>query len=125
MKLNFLSLFLLANTLAQAQTYQRKTPEQKARKYTNELLAVIPLDSATEARAFQVNIQVSMQIDSLYATKPEKDDLRRAFAHIFRSRDSSFRSIFSPEQFLRYDDWQRELRERRLKEKAEKEKGKE
>jgi hypothetical protein len=48
--------------------------------------------------------------------------MRKAYGVIFKSRDAEFKKVLTKEQFLRYDDWQREKREQRLKEKAEKEK---
>ena len=125
-KLNLLlSLFLLTTTMLLAQNYKRKTPEEKAKKYTDELLAQIPLEKEQEEKVFQVNVLVSKQFDSLYTVKPEQNELRKAYAFIFKSRDAEFKKIMTKEQFLRYDDWQRELREKRaeakrLKEESEK-----
>ena len=107
-KLNLLlSLFLLTTTMLLAQNYKRKTPEEKAKKYTDELLAQIPLDKDQEEKIFQVNVLVSKQFDSLYTVKPEQNELRKAYAFIFKSRDAEFKKIMTKEQFLRYDDWQR------------------
>ena len=122
MKTILISFLLFVAGLCTAQSFQRKTPEQKARKYTDELKALTPLDSVSEEKIFQINVQVSRQIDSLYAAKPDKNDMRKAFAILFSSRDTAFRRIMNTEQFLRYDDWQRELREKRLREKQEREK---
>lgn len=122
MKKILLSVFLFSSFFLQAQSYQRKSPEEKARKYTDELKAVVPVDSLTEEKIFHINVRVSRQIDSLYAGKPDKDELRKAYAYIFSARDSAFRQVLSATAFLRYDDWQRELREKRWKEKMEKEK---
>jgi|688.fasta_scaffold831330_2 hypothetical protein len=125
-KLNLLlSLFLLTTTMLLAQNYKRKTPEEKAKKYTDELLAQIPLEKEQEEKVFKVNIIVSKQFDSLYAAKPEQNEMRKAYAFIFKQRDAEFKKIMTKEQFLRYDDWQRELREKRaeakrLKEESEK-----
>jgi hypothetical protein len=46
-----------------AQNYKRKTPEEKAKKYTDELLAQIPLEKDQAEKVFQINILVSKQFD--------------------------------------------------------------
>jgi ABC-type transporter MlaC component len=114
--------FLVISCAIHAQSYKRKTPEEKARKYTDELIAVIPVDKDQEEKIFEINVIVSKQFDSLYANKPENsNDMRKAYAVIFKTRDAAFKKVLTKEQFLRYDDWQRELREERMKKKAEKE----
>ncbi len=121
-KVHLLLLFFVYALSSHAQTFVKKTPEEKARKYTDELIAQIPLEKEQEEKIFLINVNVSKQFDSLYAAKADKDEMRKAYAVIFKSRDAEFKKVLTKEQFLRYDDWQREKREQRLKEKAEKEK---
>ena len=64
---------------------------------------------------------MSTRFDSLYASKPEKDLLKKVIIELLRNRDAEFRKILTTEQFLRFDDIQREKREKKLKEKQEKE----
>ncbi len=85
-----------------AQTYQRRSAEEKARFYTNEMATSISLDSLQVSQVYDINLQVSKRFDSLYAGKPEKED-----------RDAAYRKILSPLQFLKFDDIQREKRERK------------
>ena len=115
-------LFILSILASNAQGFKKKTPEEKARKYTDELIAVIPLEKSVEEKIYLINIKVSKQFDSLYASKPEQDQLRKAYALIFKGRDGAYKEVMSKQQYLMYDDWQRELREKRQLEKAEKEK---
>jgi protein CpxP len=121
-KASLLLLIFVYALSTQAQNYVKKTPEEKARKYTDELIAQISLEKEQEEKIFLINVNVSKQFDSLYAAKADKDEMRKAYGVIFKSRDAEFKKVLTKEQFLRYDDWQREKREQRLKEKAEKEK---
>lgn len=113
-------VFILCGILLYAQGYKKRTPEEKARKYTDELKAVIELDSISEQKIFHVNLNVSKQFDSLYANKPEQNEMRKAYAIIFKTRDAAYKEIMTKQQFLIYDDWQREQREKKQKEKQEK-----
>ena len=104
-----------------SQEYKRKTPEEKAKKYTAEMAAEIHLENEQEAKIYLINVSVSTRFDSLYASKPEKDVLKKVTIELLRNRDAEFRKILTTEQFLRFDDIQREKREKKLKEKQEKE----
>lgn len=120
----FSILLIGLNQFIFAQGYKKKTPEEKARKYTDELMAVIPLEKDAEEKIFQINVRVSKQFDSLYANKPEQNEMKKAYAVIFKARDAAYKEVLTKQQFLMYDDWQRELREKRQKEKEAKEKAK-
>ncbi|MBL7766700.1 MAG: hypothetical protein JNJ58_11430 [Chitinophagaceae bacterium] len=115
------SLLLFCGITAFTQTYKRKTPEEKARKYTDELTAVISLDTLQLDSIFLINVQVSKQFDSMYASKPDPALQKKATIAILKHRDTLYRNVMRPEQFLRYDDWQREKREQKWKEKMAKE----
>lgn len=107
---------------ADAQQYKRKTPEEKAQKYTAEMVTDIHISPEQEALIYPINLEVSKRFDSLYASKPEKDLQRRVTIQILKDRDKAFRQVLSNEQFLRFDDIQRERREKKQQERTAKEK---
>lgn len=120
-KTSLLLVILHLSVMVFSQEYKRKTPEEKAKKYTAEMAAEIHLENEQEAQIYLINVSVSTRFDSLYASKPEKDLLKKVTIELFRNRDAEFRKILTTEQFLRFDDIQREKREKKLKEKQEKE----
>ena len=73
-------------------------------------------------KLFEINLLVSLQFDSLYATKPDKDQARQGAISIYKKRDASLRQVLSTQQFLMFDDIQREKREKKRLEKQQKEK---
>jgi hypothetical protein len=105
-----------------AQNYKKRTAEEKARYYTDEMVKELSLDSSISSKVFEINLLVSKQFDSLYATKPEKDDARQGAIAIYRKRDMALRTVLSTQQFLMFDDIQREKREKKKLEKEQKEK---
>lgn len=122
MKLISLLLIVLhLSLLSYSQQYKRKTPEEKARKYTTEMTSEIALSKEQEEKVYLINLDVSKQFDSLYASKPEQDILRKHTIEILKKRDAEFRNVLTNEQYLRFDDIQREKREKKLKEKLAKE----
>lgn len=120
-KTSLLLVILHLSVMVFSQEYKRKTPEEKAKKYTAEMAVEIHLEKEQEAQIYLINVSVSTRFDSLYASKPEKDVLKKVTIELLRNRDAEFRKILTTEQFLRFDDIQREKREKKLKEKQEKE----
>ena len=117
---SFLLICVSANLFAQ--NYKKRSPEKKASYYTDEIVKELNLDSSTSKKIYEINLDVSKQFDSLYATKPEKDEARKGAIFIYKKRDAAFRNVFTKTQFLMYDDIQREKREKRKLEKEQKEK---
>lgn len=117
--MNIIALTLCA-TLSFSQNYKKKTAEQKARFYTDQMIQELQLDSATSLKVYELNLLVSQQFDSLYATNPEKDDARKGAIAIYKNRDAQLRKVLTTQQFLKFDDIQREKREKKRLEREQK-----
>lgn len=100
----------------------KRTPEDKALYYSNQLKTDVELDSSQFLRVYDINLKVSRRIDSLYALPLDEQSRKRSMIPIFRERDSLFRQVLSTVQFLKYDDMQRERRLKKLEEKKKAEK---
>ncbi|HMN32563.1 MAG TPA: hypothetical protein PKA54_04265 [Chitinophagaceae bacterium] len=96
-----------------SQKYKKRTAEEKARFYTDEMIKELSLDSATSQKVFGVNLYVSKKFDSLYATTEGSDDKRKGAVFIYKKRDSLFKEVLSKKEYLKYDDLQREKREKK------------
>lgn len=113
-----ISCFLAKHSIAQ--TYKKRTPEQKAQYYTDQMKKDIDIDSAQASMIYQVNIVVSKRFDSLYAEDLEEQARKRAMVPIFKYRDSEYKKILNAKQYLIWDDLEREKREKKKKEREEK-----
>ncbi|MBK7764181.1 MAG: hypothetical protein IPI46_12695 [Bacteroidetes bacterium] len=118
-KISLIQVLMFCAMLVSAQTYKRKTPEEKALRYTNEMTNDVQLDSAQAAKIYLINLEVSKQFDSMYASKPEKDLQKKCTIDFLRKRDVEYRKVLTTTQFLKYDDIQRERREQKWKAKQE------
>jgi hypothetical protein len=112
--------FILFSVHLHAQTYKKRSPEEKARFYTDEMVREINVTPEQEPQIFSINLEVSKQFDSLYATKPDKNTARLAAIEIYKKRDMAFRKVLTTKQFLLFDDLQRDKLEKRRKEKENK-----
>ncbi len=108
--------------LTYGQGYKKRSPEERARYYTDEMVRDIKLDAIQEEKIYQINLMVSNQFDSLYLAQKDKDLSKQGAVHIYKKRDQQYRKVLTNEQFLRYDDIQRARREKKQQEKLEKEK---
>lgn len=114
-----LFLFISTNSLF-SQKYKKRTAEEKAKYYTDEMAKELSLDSITSSKVYEVNLIVSKRFDTLYAGSPDKDEVRIKAIQIYKQRDSSLKVILSKKEFLMFDDIQREKREKKKKEKEAK-----
>ena len=122
MKKLLLLCLICAGLSASAQTYKKRTPEEKAKYYTEEMDKEIGLDETQKVKIFDINVVVSQQFDSLFATKPDAETKRKGSIGIYKQRDAAYRKVLTTKQFLMFDDIQREKRAQKMKERAEKEK---
>jgi hypothetical protein len=105
-------------TYAQYKEYKKKTPEEKAKKYTAEMVTDLGLNKEQEDKVFMINVDVSKLFDSVYALKIEDEKLRKkSFANIYKYRDSMLRVNLPTPLFLQFQDMQREKRAKKLTEK--------
>lgn len=113
-------LFIFFTLSTQGQTYKKRSPEEKARFYTDEMVKEINVTPEQEPLIFSINLQVSRQFDSLYATQPDKNTARLGAIDIYKKRDAALRKVLTTKQFLVFDDLQRDKLEKRRKEKEAK-----
>jgi hypothetical protein len=111
----FLSFLLLA------QNYKKRTPEEKARYFTDQLKNEIFLTDSQDSLIYATNLIVSRHFDSLKEANLSQQDYRKASVQLFKYRDSCFKQILTKKQYLQFDDLQREWREKKQKEKQAKE----
>lgn len=102
------------------QGYKKRSPEERARYYTDEMVRDIKLDVIQEEKIYLINLVVSNQFDSLYDAQKDKELSKQGAIQIYKKRDQQYRKVLTNEQFLRYDDIQRAKREKRQQEKLEK-----
>ena len=113
-----LIIFFTSPTLGQ--TYKKRSPEEKALFYTDEMVKEINVTPEQEPLIFSINLRVSQQFDSLYATQPDKNTVRLGAIEIYKKRDAALRKVLTTKQFLVFDDLQRDKLEKRRKEKEAK-----
>ena len=121
-KISLLLIITFSFFMASSQNYKKRTPEDKANFYTQQMVDELKLDSATQSKVYEINLMVSKQLDSAFAAHTEKESMKRVYYTVFKNRDAEFKKVLSKTQFLMYDDIQREKREKKQQEKLEKEK---
>ncbi len=118
MKKNTLLLFIIlfCNFSFAQQKFKKKSNEEKARFYTQEMKDSLSLSEVQEPMVFDINLQVSKSIDSLYKNINDPAERKKAFREIFQTRDAAFKNVLELKQFLRYQDIEMEKWEKKKRE---------
>ena len=118
MKKNSLLLFFvfLCNISFAQQNFKKRSNEEKARFYTQEMKDSLALTEVQEPLVFEINLQVSKSIDSLYKNINEPAERKKKFREIFKTRDEALKNVLELKQFLRYQDIEMEKWEKKKRE---------
>lgn len=127
-----LFLFLMMNTIAvlNAQEKAKKTPEEKAKKKTTEMVTSLKLTKEQDALIFSTNLKIYQSIEKYNTKKHSKKDKKKQKDIAQNLRDKEFKRILMPAQYKQYialdkvDDAKKDA-EKEAKKKEKKEKKKE
>ncbi len=115
MKQLLISLLVLGTTATLYAQRKQYSLEEKAQYYTKQMVDSLQLSTEQEKKVYTINLQVSKSIDSIYALKLESKVGKKAMVPIFKLRNEQYKEVLSTIQFLKYDDMEREKRERKKK----------
>ena len=118
-----IALMLLTASLAmQAQDKAKKTPEEKARKKTTEMVSSLKLNKEQENMLYSVNLKAYQSI-ATYEAKTKSKKMRKKQKDIVQGlREKEFQKILTPPQFTEYRRLEAEENKREAAEKAAKKK---
>jgi len=126
-----LFLFFLLNicSLLNAQDKVKKTPEEKAKKKTIEMVSSLKLTKEQDALIYSTNLKVYQSIQKYDTKEHSKKDKKKQKNIAQNLRDKEFKRILTPAQFKLYialdkaDDAKKDAeKEAKKKEKKEKKK---
>ena len=108
-----LVFFYSVSVLAQT-SYKKRTPEEKARYYTDQIMDNLKVSDSLDEALYQINLAVSKKFDSVYAQKELDPPLRKkAFRNIYQFRDSCLKATLTTKHFLMFQDIERERYEKK------------
>lgn len=126
-----LFLFLMMNTISvlNAQVKAKKTPEEKAKKKTTEMVTSLKLTKEQDALIYSTNLKIYQSIEKYNTKEHSKKDKKKQKDIAQSLRDKEFKRILMPAQYKQYialdkaDDAKKDA-EKEAKKKAKKEKKK-
>ena len=128
-KLLFLFLFMNISSLLIAQEKNKKTPEEKAKKKTTEIVTSLKLTKEQDALIYSTNLKIYQSIDKYDTKEHSKKDKKKQKDIAQSLRDKEFKRILTPAQYKQYialdkaDDAKKDA-EKKEKKKEKKEKKK-
>lgn len=108
-----------------AQKKPEKTPEQKAKSKTTEMVQLLKLNPEQEQKIYEINLKAYQSIEKYEAKKPGKALKKKQKDIVQSMREKEFQKILTPAQFQTYQKAEKEEDIRKDKEKAEKKRKKE
>jgi hypothetical protein len=124
MKKIMLFLLTLISLSAIAQKKPEKTPEEKARKKTTEMVSALKLNKDQESRLLDIHVKAYQSIEKYEAKKPGKALKKKQKDIVHKMRDAEYKKILTPEQYNKYLQIEKEEDRIKALEKAEKKKKK-
>jgi len=125
MKKMFLLLALFIPCLFSAvygQDKAKKTPEDKARRKTSEMVVSLKLSKEQETMLYAVNLKSYQSISAYEAKKPSKKMRKKQKDIVQGMREAEFKKILTPVQFSQYQKLEAEENRREQAEKEQKKK---
>lgn len=129
-KLLFLFLFMNISSLLIAQEKNKKTPEEKAKKKTTEMVTSLKLTKEQDALIYSTNLKIYQSIEKYDTKEHSKKDKKKQKDIAQSLRDKEFKRILTPAKYKQYialdkaDDAKKDA-EKEAKKKAKKEDKKE
>ena len=118
-------VLLLSAVDTSAQKKPEKTPEQKAKSKTTEMVQLLKLNPEQEQKIYEINLKAYQSIEKYEAKKPGKSLKKKQKDIVQSMREKEFQKILTPAQYQSYQKAEKEEDIRKEKEKAEKKKKKE
>lgn len=108
--------WLFHSNSALAQSFNKRSAEEKAEFFTRQMTKDLSLEDSVIKLVYAINLATSKKFDSLYK-EGKNEDTRKGAALIYAFRNEELRKVLSTKAYLKFDDLERERREKRMKEK--------
>ena len=103
--ISFLFILFAGVTLAHAQgNFQRRSPEERAKRVVDTLTTVFKLDKTHADQTDSVFVNFYRDADKMRESMQGGNFDREAFTKLMSDRDEKLKKVLSPEQFKKYKD---------------------
>jgi biopolymer transport protein ExbB/TolQ len=114
------TLLLLMNSLAFSQGYRNMSPEERAKRDTEQLKGQLGLTDDQADEAYKINLKNAEEIQKVFSTSTgDRETMRKSMQKIRQKRDSSYQEILTDYQFEQY----RKIMEERMEQRRQRVQG--
>lgn len=123
-----LSILWIAVTVFAKDNKPKKTPEQKAKEKTSELVTTLKLNKDQETKLYTTHLTYYQTTDAYEAKNPSKKDKKKFKDRAQAERDADYKKILTPAQLKQFaanekaEDVQKEKEKKEKKEEKKKQK---
>lgn len=95
-------VLVLSTTFSYAQEKAKKTPEDKAKKKTTEMVSSLKLTKEQENMLYSTNLKAYQSIEKYDTKEHSKKDKKKQKDMVQKLRDAEYKKIMSPAQYKEY-----------------------
>ncbi len=105
---------LLGNMIGMAQNWQNSTPEEMAKRQTDQIKEKCGLDKAQEKKVYDLNLESSKKMakmrEEMQGGGGPSDDMRAKMTKIRDEQNKEMKKILSADQYVKYEKYLEERR---------------
>ena len=111
-------IFTSAVSLAQDRGGRENfSPEESAKRQTEQIKEAVGLKADQEKKVYEINLESSKKMSELRSQMQGGgggfEGMREAFGKIREEQDKKMKEVLTEEQWVKYEKWQEERRQRR------------
>ena len=124
MKTLILAIALVVGSTAMAQQHEkreRKPAEERATASAQKMKTKLGLDDAQTTKIHDINLGIAQKNDAIRDnTSLTKEQKMAQLKETHHSRNAQYKEVLTPDQYAKYEAWEKEKREKMQAKRAEK-----
>ncbi len=100
----------LASSCSQAQTWAKRSPEERAQMQTKMMTEALDLDDTQAAQVDKINHKYSERMAEVQAQDGDRKSKFRLWKQIMEEKDAELAEVFTQDQYTVYQEKKSEIR---------------
>jgi hypothetical protein len=97
---------------------QKKTPEERAQKFSEKLSKELSLSSDQQSSVYSIMLAHCTKADEIRAAETDKDSRKSQIKSLWESTDVQIQNVLNEEQVTKYNELKQKMREKKKQKKG-------
>lgn len=111
-KVVLLLMVMFAAVTISAQQGQRSTPEERAKRQTENLAEKLELTKEQKEKVYDIYLKSAQSMSAQRGENTDREKMREQFQKSQKERDEAIKAILTEDQQKKYDELQKEMQGR-------------